>query len=71
MKIRSIELINHKILGNLKLDFTDENNKVVDTIIFAGENGCGKLRFLILSMNFQLLILLCLNLKEMKNEYLK
>lgn len=41
-KIKSIEFINHKILGNLKLDFSDLYDKAVDTVIIAGENGCGK-----------------------------
>lgn len=42
MKILSIEFQNHSILGNLKLDFTDKKGNPVDTIILAGENGCGK-----------------------------
>ena len=42
MRILSIEFENHSILGNLKLDFTDKNGNPVDTIILAGENGCGK-----------------------------
>ncbi len=42
MKILSIEFENHPILGNLKLDFTDKNGNPMDTIILAGENGCGK-----------------------------
>lgn len=41
MKIKKIEISNFKKLGNLKLDFT-ENNIIKDTIIFAGNNGCGK-----------------------------
>lgn len=41
MKIKRIEISNFKKLGNLKLDFT-ENNIIKDTIIFAGNNGCGK-----------------------------
>lgn len=31
MKIRKIEFINNKILGNLNLDFTDEDSKVAST----------------------------------------
>lgn len=31
MKIRKIEFINNKILGNLNLDFTDEDSKVANT----------------------------------------
>lgn len=42
MKFRKIAFKNHPILGNLQLDFTDANGKTVDTIILAGENGCGK-----------------------------
>ena len=42
MKIKSIEFKNHKILGDLKLDFTLDDGKIADTIIFAGENGTGK-----------------------------
>lgn len=32
----------HPILGDLTLDFCDANGKPVDTILIAGENGCGK-----------------------------
>lgn len=42
MKFRKITFHNHPILGNLHLDFTDANGNTVDTIILAGENGCGK-----------------------------
>ncbi|OYU79356.1 MAG: hypothetical protein CFE23_14400 [Flavobacterium sp. BFFFF1] len=42
MKIRKIEFTNHPIFNNLKLDFTDENGKTINTIILAGENGVGK-----------------------------
>ncbi len=42
MKIKSIKLENNEILGSLFLDFTDKNGKIIDTIILAGENGCGK-----------------------------
>ena len=41
-KIRKVEFKNHKVLGNLTLDFCDTNGKAVDTVILAGENGCGK-----------------------------
>ncbi len=46
MKIRKISFENHNILGNITFDFTDKNGKTVDTIIIAGENGCGKSVFL-------------------------
>lgn len=42
MRIRSIAFENHPILGDLSFDFTDANGNIVDTIIIAGENGCGK-----------------------------
>lgn len=41
-KIRKLMFQEHPILGNLNLDFCDQNNHAVDTIIFAGENGTGK-----------------------------
>ncbi len=46
MKIRKIKFEDHQILGNLELDFTNGNGKTVDTIILAGENGCGKTQIL-------------------------
>lgn len=42
MKIRKVKFENHPILGNINLDFTDENGNTVNTIILAGENGAGK-----------------------------
>lgn len=42
MKILSIEFEKHPILGNLRLNFADRYGNPVDTIILAGENGCGK-----------------------------
>lgn len=42
MKIKSIQLENHPVLGDLVLDFTDKDGRPVDTIIIAGENGTGK-----------------------------
>lgn len=41
-KIRKIAFNDHPILGNLALDFCGRDGKAVDTVIFAGENGCGK-----------------------------
>ena len=41
MRIKTLELINNPKIKNLKLDFT-VNNEIQDTIIFAGNNGCGK-----------------------------
>lgn len=42
IRIRKVEYIGHPVLGDLKLDFTDLNNKSLETIIIAGENGVGK-----------------------------
>ena len=42
LRIKRIKFNNHKIVGNLELDFTDRNGKAVDTVIIAGENGVGK-----------------------------
>lgn len=41
-KIRKYQFKNHPVLGNLTLDFCGPDNKAVDTVIFAGENGTGK-----------------------------
>lgn len=41
-KIRKITFVDHPILKNLFLDFCDIDNNAVDTVIIAGENGCGK-----------------------------
>lgn len=42
MKIKSLKIINNIILGNLNIDFTDKNGKIINSIIIAGENGTGK-----------------------------
>lgn len=41
-KVRKIKFINHPILKNLEFNFVGMDGKAVDTVIFAGENGCGK-----------------------------
>ena len=40
--IRKIKWKNHKVLGNLELDFTRSDGGIYNTIILAGENGSGK-----------------------------
>lgn len=42
MRFRTIAFENHPILGTISFDFTNSEGKTVDTIIIAGENGCGK-----------------------------
>lgn len=45
MKLRKIRFENHPFFGTLDIDFTN-NDATVDTIIIAGENGCGKSQLL-------------------------
>lgn len=52
MRIYSVEIKNNPILGDIDLDFTDKEGNIVDTIIFAGENGCGKTTLLDCLTNF-------------------
>ena len=52
MKIRNILFEIHPILQGLKLDFTNESDSVVNTIIIAGENGVGKSVILNTIFNF-------------------
>ena len=40
--IRKIKWKNHKVLGNLELDFSRNDGGIYNTIILAGENGSGK-----------------------------
>ncbi|CAD5352310.1 MULTISPECIES: AAA family ATPase [Citrobacter] len=43
MNIRKIKWLNHPVLGDLKLDFTNpQTQKAYNTILLAGENGTGK-----------------------------
>lgn len=43
MKIKKAKWLNHPILGNLELDFTNNaNEQPYNTVLFAGENGTGK-----------------------------
>ncbi|MFM7458603.1 MAG: AAA family ATPase [bacterium] len=51
MKIKSLKLTDHPILGNLELDFTI-GDRVADNVIFAGENGSGKTTVLNLINDF-------------------
>lgn len=40
--IKKIKWNNHKVLGDLELDFSKQDGSVYNTIILAGENGAGK-----------------------------
>jgi ABC-type cobalamin/Fe3+-siderophores transport system ATPase subunit len=43
VRIKSLKLTDHPVLGDLELDFTiGSGDRVADNIIIAGENGCGK-----------------------------
>lgn len=51
MKIKSIKIENNYIFDNIFLDFS-LNNETINTVIFAGENGCGKTKILEIIFNF-------------------
>ena len=51
--IEYIKFEDPKRVGNLELDFRNENKKVCNTIIFAGENGSGKTLILKMIKDFQ------------------
>ena len=40
--IQELKWDNHPVLGNLLLNFTKPNGDLYNTIVLAGENGCGK-----------------------------
>lgn len=46
MKIKQVKFNNHKVLGDLEVDFTDESGGPMDTIVFIGDNGTGKTQVL-------------------------
>ena len=52
MRIKKVEIKNNIVLGDMSISFTDENMKVKDIIILAGENGCGKTTLLEIIYNF-------------------
>ncbi|MCR6513358.1 ATP-binding protein [Clostridium sp. LY3-2] len=52
MRIKKVEVKNNIVLGDMSILFTDENMKVKDIIILAGENGCGKTTLLEIIYNF-------------------
>lgn len=40
--IKNLKFKNHKVLGNLSLDFSKDTGEPYNTIVLAGENGSGK-----------------------------
>jgi AAA15 family ATPase/GTPase len=55
VRIKSLKLKDHRVLGDLELDFT-VGDRVADNIIIAGENGCGKTTLLkVISDFFEIL----------------
>ena len=42
MRLIGLQVFNNAVLGDVTLELHDENGNIFDTIIFAGENGCGK-----------------------------
>lgn len=42
LKVEKIRFNNHHILGDLDVDFKDENEVIQNTIVIIGENGSGK-----------------------------
>lgn len=63
VRIKSIRIENNNVLGNIFLPFTDKNDEIVDTIIFAGENGTGKSTILNIIYEFSMY-----NLKNVKSD---
>lgn len=64
MKFRKIKFENHPILGTCEFNFTDNKGNTINTIIVAGENGCGKSVLLNELFNFRPDLLY--NIKENK-----
>ncbi|MGU8793729.1 AAA family ATPase [Clostridium perfringens] len=66
MRIKSIEINNNIVLGDMSISFVDENMKIKDIIILAGENGCGKTTLLDIIYNF--ISGNCVNSEDTRNE---
>lgn len=47
MKIQKIGIRKHFLFGNMDIDLVDSNGEPLDTIVFAGNNGCGKTTLLV------------------------
>ena len=57
MKLKKLNIEDHPVLGNLDLNFTDKNGEILNTIVFAGNNGSGKTSILDQIFNKNLLLL--------------
>lgn len=68
MKIKSINIQNNKVLGNLFLDFTNDSGEIINSIIIAGENGTGKSTILNIIYEFSQLDLVSTDSSE-KREF--
>ena len=55
MKIKEIQLENNPFFGTTEFKFTDAHGQVMDNIVLAGENGCGKTQLLNIIYNFSTL----------------
>lgn len=55
MRIKKIQLINNSFFGNTEFSFIDANGQIMDNIILAGENGCGKTQLLNIIYDFSTL----------------
>ena len=55
MKIKKIKLINNPFFGNAEFDFIDANGQLMDNVVLAGENGCGKTQLLNIIYEFSTL----------------
>lgn len=52
MKIKRIKLQNNPFFGNAEFNFTDNDGQIMDNIVLAGENGCGKTQLLNIIYDF-------------------
>jgi len=50
MKIQKIGLRKHFLFGSIDINLVDSNDKPLNTVVFAGNNGCGKTTLLIAIM---------------------
>lgn len=57
MKLKKIKLEGNLFFGNAEFDFTDASGNIMDNIVFAGENGCGKTQLLNLIYDFSTITL--------------